>query len=750
MTTCVTRKALNHIVVFLAAVLTAWLVCLPVAAQNSSVVARASSVTGRAQISSGTVPQMKLTRGYVLNPGDRVDTRGGGRVVIELSDGSIVLVQPETVLVLKDFSSAATLHELFDITLGRVRVRINHFAGRPNPYRMNSPTAAIAVRGTDFVIDVNSKGATRVFVLEGSVEVTSLTNPGQSILLSPGKGVLVAPGQAFRAINSAPRTQGGDRADSGSRGGGQSAKAQNTAGNNGVPGGAGGSDDKSGLNAKAQAPAASNPGASDDRNGQNGQSGKPQSAGNGASAANNPSDASPRALAGTYERYIADLAQIAQLPFMHRFDAFAENHLDSLENPAYASDIRQGEVSLFVLPTFHGVGGSGGGDAVPGIGGSQSADYSIAPQFSLFVPVGKRSTVGGSFTAQHVGSATTLPSTQLTTETEDSVKTTTINTSGQSTSQFYSGAFLASTRFGAEGRTSIGVEVEQLRGTGSLLSLALASTGKNPYDRIDSQSDISQTRLTFGVARVIGKVHKASAYYRYGLIDATDRETTHLLLAVPQPLGSTGTSGHSSEVGLRLRGVITPHILYGISGAWLGLSLQDGLIRSTTVPSHQRDGTHRGSASAGLGFVPNQHLLFSLDVAGGTASIAARRAADKTGGLLQNGSSESQFISVHGAILANVTKRLFANATFLAVSHSYSLNVNVYPDQFGKTVPAGDTFFPLQASAYLQGTRFSDFGGGFRFPGDVVFQYVFSTDYGFSSPSHTLMLRYDFKFGPKQ
>ena len=90
-----------------------------------------------------------------------MDTRGGGQVVIELSDGSMVVVQPESVVVLKDYRAAGSLRELFEITLGRVRVKINHFGGRPNPYRMNSPTASIAVRGTEFSVDGGRRRATR-------------------------------------------------------------------------------------------------------------------------------------------------------------------------------------------------------------------------------------------------------------------------------------------------------------------------------------------------------------------------------------------------------------------------------------------------------------------------------------------------------------------------------------------------------------------------------------------------------------
>ena len=111
------------------------------AAQSTSVVARTSSVSGPAVLTSPGLNPLVLTAGYILNPGDRIDTRGGGKVVIDLSDGSMVVVSPESVVVLKDYRAASTLRELFEISLGMVRVKINHFAGKPNPYRMNSPTA---------------------------------------------------------------------------------------------------------------------------------------------------------------------------------------------------------------------------------------------------------------------------------------------------------------------------------------------------------------------------------------------------------------------------------------------------------------------------------------------------------------------------------------------------------------------------------------------------------------------------------
>ena len=62
-------------------------------------------------------------------------------------------------------------------------------------------------------------------------------------------------------------------------------------------------------------------------------------------------ESSPRALASTYDRYIAGLSQIGQIPFLYRFNAFPKLISIALENPAYATQFKQAEGRLFVLPT---------------------------------------------------------------------------------------------------------------------------------------------------------------------------------------------------------------------------------------------------------------------------------------------------------------------------------------------------------------------------------------------------------------
>src|SRR5262249_45482624 len=134
-------------------------------AQNNVVQAQVRSVTGIARMrinpQSGAFP---LKRNDQLEPGAIIETDLNGRVVISLSDGGQITVLPNSSVVLKNFLVAHSARELLDIIVGRVLVKIHHIGDKPNPYRLNSPAASIAVRGTEFLVDVLQSGETLVVV----------------------------------------------------------------------------------------------------------------------------------------------------------------------------------------------------------------------------------------------------------------------------------------------------------------------------------------------------------------------------------------------------------------------------------------------------------------------------------------------------------------------------------------------------------------------------------------------------------
>jgi len=692
-------------------------------AQSTPVVARAAGVTGQAVLLTPGLAPLALTAGYILNPGDRIDTRGGGRVVIDLSDGSMVVVSPESIVTLKDYRAAASLRELFGITLGMVRVRINHFAGKPNPYRMNSPTASIAVRGTEFSIEVDAEGTTQVVVFEGAVEVVSLTNPERRVLIEAGRGVLVQAGQDFHLIGANPAQPGNrDAAD-----------------RNGQPDRA-----KPVQQAAARAP--------------EGHSDGPQPPSPGAPppppaptpqaiAAVPPHgerdrDDTPRATASTYDRYLAGLADIAQVPFLFRFNAFPEAHLDSLENPAYATEFRRAEGRVFILPTFRGARTLQEYQSAFGPGGSLPSDYSVSPQVSFFAPAGGF-TFGGSAAVSRVGNTTLTATPNYQPGTLEHNPESSAQTSGSSSGTFYSGALVVARRVGAN---SFGVELASLKGTGGISSVSSEAMGPGRLaeERSQSGSDISQTRLTAGFSRDLSRSVKLGLFYRYAFIRADDSDVSHTLNGFPLGLNATRTAGHSSEFGLRLRGLATPRLSYGFAAAWLGISLLDGMNRIATVDSHERDRAQRGTVAAGLGYALTRSTTLSFDLAGGSARTWASRTEDGTGALLQNAVAGSHFVSAHAAVQSDITRRLFLTASFLNVWQAHNLNVNLFPDRFGNSTSVEDAFFPMNPAPAQYAPRFSDFGAGWRFTRNLFAQYVYSTDYGASSATHTLMLRYTF------
>src|SRR5664280_2896956 len=179
----------------------------------------------------------------------------------------------------------------------------------------------------------------------------------------------------------------------------------------------------------------------------------------------------PRASASTYDRYLAGLADIGQVPFLFRFNAFPEAHLDSLENPAYATEFHRAEGRVFILPTFRGAATLQEYQSAFGPGGSLPSDYSVSPQVSFFAPAGGF-TFGGSAAVSRVGNTT----------------------------------LTAARRFGAN---SFGVELASLKGTGGISSVSSEAMGPGRLaeERSQSGSDISQTRLTAGFSRDLSLIH---------------------------------------------------------------------------------------------------------------------------------------------------------------------------------------------------------------------------------------------------
>jgi hypothetical protein len=667
-------------------------------AQVAPVEARIANVSGTALLSSGAQTPIPAKRGDVLFPGEEIDTRGGGRLTIELTDGSLVVVRPGSRVLLKDFRAASTLRELFEVLLGRVRVSINHFGGKPNPYRINSPSASIAVRGTEFSVAVNGVGDTEVIVYEGLVEVTSLSNPQNKVLVHPGQGVIVRPNQDIHFFASSPAGEIGGLGEGQNREDGAHEQGAGTSG-----------DPEDSANAN-----------------------------------------SPRNSAGIYDRFVESVINARQSPLFLRFTAYPDSFLDGLENPAYATEFSAPEGRVFLLPSFRGSQGVGATRSAFLSSPGESVDYSLSPQGSFFTPLSDhRTAIGGGVAAFRSGiqSFTLDDASSLSGPLFPPGTTGTRASTDSTNTSFLSGTFAVAHAFGEEKSTSVGLGLDYVKGWGSLLNFVTQqdAAGNVASERINSNTNLAQTRIKAGVSHNFSGERKIGIYYSYGFVSADFGNLSHSLNGQPQSLDTTQSAGRSSEVGIRFRGVVTKRLFYGVQASGFLLSLNDQLNLSTSVNSHQHDRTTGSSFAVGLGYALRPRVVFTLDLAGGFSNTTTLRTEDATGNLLERSRRSSPFLSAHEGIQADVWRHSFVSGSLLTVRQTLSTNIALLPDRFGRLLMSDGVFAPNGITSDRSTSYYSEFGVGWRFTDNFLAEYVLSTNYGVTRPSHVFLFRYSLR-----
>ena len=216
------------------------------ASAQTLVSARVLSSEGSVEIrrtppGSGPVVRVSFKVDDELRAGDTIVTHGGGRLVLGLSDGSQAIIGEKTTVEIESLNGSP--RTIFNLLRGKTRVHIEKVGGRPNPYRVNTPTAVIAVRGTVFDVIVK-QDETQVFTHEGQVEVTSLAALDQPVLLTAGHKTRVRVGELpeqpapfkagsnngmFRPM-STPERMASDQGDSGGMTGSKGGMSQSGSG----------------------------------------------------------------------------------------------------------------------------------------------------------------------------------------------------------------------------------------------------------------------------------------------------------------------------------------------------------------------------------------------------------------------------------------------------------------------------------------------------------------------------------------
>ena len=125
------------------------------------------SVSGEAQRADGKA----LVVGDKLDVGATLRTGATGRVRLKFVDGSVLVLADKSQLRIDAFSAAASQPRVaeFLLELGLIGQRVTPSAS--GSWKVRTPTAVTAVRGTEFSVEVGDDRVTAVHVKTGEVDV---------------------------------------------------------------------------------------------------------------------------------------------------------------------------------------------------------------------------------------------------------------------------------------------------------------------------------------------------------------------------------------------------------------------------------------------------------------------------------------------------------------------------------------------------------------------------------------------------
>lgn len=154
---------------------------------------------GQVRVTHATPPRRGAPQDFQrrVNVGDIVETGPDGKVMLQLDDGSTLVLGNNTRLQVGELISAPAERErsvLVQATRGVLRFAARLVADATSDVRVQAPTALAAVRATDWLMWM-APDATAVFVEDGSVAVTNVGAAPKEVVVQKGQGTDVAAGK---------------------------------------------------------------------------------------------------------------------------------------------------------------------------------------------------------------------------------------------------------------------------------------------------------------------------------------------------------------------------------------------------------------------------------------------------------------------------------------------------------------------------------------------------------------------------
>jgi hypothetical protein len=136
----------------------------------------------------------KVNLNSTVYTGDRIRTRLQSRCEVELPDESTLEIEENTVFEVKEIEQEESKEYSFFLWLGEVTAKFKKIVGANQKREIESPSAVVAVRGTEFTVGVDQGENTRLSVKSGIVDYRSKAT-GKFVTVVANQSSTIAPGQ---------------------------------------------------------------------------------------------------------------------------------------------------------------------------------------------------------------------------------------------------------------------------------------------------------------------------------------------------------------------------------------------------------------------------------------------------------------------------------------------------------------------------------------------------------------------------
>ena len=156
---------------------------------NGPAVGQVSLLIGEARVVRADGSRETLRRGAAIQVGDRVETSANGHVHVRFIDNAAVSVRPESILEVQAYRFDAQQPQHNEVRLRVEQGTSRSISGAATEvdktrFRLNTPIAAIGVRGTDFIVQTDPTGV-RATVSDGAIVIGALSAGCTAAALGP-------------------------------------------------------------------------------------------------------------------------------------------------------------------------------------------------------------------------------------------------------------------------------------------------------------------------------------------------------------------------------------------------------------------------------------------------------------------------------------------------------------------------------------------------------------------------------------